>query len=131
MQALCLRNGTAPGVGCVLVRYFTAWALLLHALVVVDTRPLGAFVSLVGGYITYVHPRRLGIPIGPGVTLTGRSLYLVDLLFHHLPFAFALWCPGIRLGIGGARRPVAATTPPGLRGGRPVFFASTSPCFRG
>jgi hypothetical protein len=71
-------------------RFFTAWSLALAALPVYPPwrRATALLVSVTGGYITYVHPRRLGVPVAGAaadVYLTGPALRAGDALVHHLP----------------------------------------------
>lgn len=71
------------------LRYFTVWALGLHAVVVLVGRrpaawcvPTACVVALVGAYLTHVHPRELAVPSRP--PLRGGRLLVVDAVFHQL-----------------------------------------------
>ena len=74
--------------------FFTCWGLAAHALARgCDTRLLALLVAVGGGYITYVHPRCLLVPMPRGPSwycLSGAALHAVDLLFHQLPLLVIL-----------------------------------------
>lgn len=85
------------------VGFFTCWALLIHALPPPPSVQgaetmrwmrwwLSWGVTLGGGYITYVHPRRLFVawPAAGVFCVAGPALWLIDAAFHHLPFIWTV-----------------------------------------
>lgn len=98
--------------------FFTCWALAVHVAAAWFTRrgsgstaPAVAWlrwwlawgVAIGGGYVTFVHPRRLRLAWSAGRVLcvTGPALWLLDAAFHHGP---CLWV------IGNGRPPAATGT---------------------
>ena len=77
------------------LRFFTVWGIILHALLRFRHEInvcVAMTISCVGGYITYVHPRSVCIPLGCSThVLDGPALHLVDLWVHHVPLALALY----------------------------------------
>lgn len=75
---------------CTLVmRYFTLWAMLLHTLGYdgIDRKLLAQIVSVSGFYFTFVHPRKLIIPMrSKTIQIKGCELAVIDLVTHHLPY---------------------------------------------
>lgn len=77
--------------------YFTSWSVVLVLLHRVTHRYvnlvfLTLLVSFVGALITYIRPRRIARRFGDvEVEISGWSLRLTDLIFHHLPLFFILY----------------------------------------
>ena len=79
---------------CIL--YYTNWTLLLFLLWYLglwhpffdNTLSMMLLTSSVGGgYITYIHPKKVFITCFPvDIKLEGKLLMFLDLLTHHLPF---------------------------------------------
>jgi len=57
-------------------------------------RSLALLVAVVGGYLTYVHPRRFRLR-AVDWRIEGPTLWLLDALFHHLPLLVVVcaWWP--------------------------------------
>lgn len=80
----------------ILPKYFTIWMLVfvvfyakLHRYV--DLLLLTMIVAVFGLYITYISPKKLGIMIDKrDFSLCGLPLYIIDTIFHQLPFWFVL-----------------------------------------
>ena len=80
------------------LRYFTAWILFLHILfhfnIFIEYQysllMLSLLVSVIGGYITYIYPKKLDI-MYLDISIEGVSLKIFDLIFHHLPLFILLY----------------------------------------
>lgn len=79
----------------VLTQFFTVWSLILAMLPVHPPwrRATALMVSVVGAYLTYIHPRVLCVPGSGGICLRGSALCITDLVFHQAPLVllFAWW----------------------------------------
>ena len=80
------------------LRYFTAWVLFLHILYHLNIfrkyqyslLVLSLLVSSIGGFITYVYPKKIDI-LYLDISIEGISLKLFDLVFHHFPLILLLY----------------------------------------
>ena len=80
-----------------LFRFFTIWGLFILSLYYLG--PLKKFqysilyllitISLGALYLVYINPKRITIPYF-NYHIKGRLLYIVDILFHHLPLLLFL-----------------------------------------
>ena len=80
------------------IRYFTAWVFCFHILYHLGILKnyqyslllLSIIVSVIGGYITYIYPKKMNI-VYLNINIEGIGLKLFDLLFHHFPFLILLY----------------------------------------
>ena len=83
----------SPSKAFVVRRYFTMWALMIHIVFhkskTIDKRLLAQIVSTGGFYFTFIHPRRLQVPMKNEIhTIKGLDLIVMDVLTHHFPYAY-------------------------------------------
>lgn len=80
------------------LRYFTSWILMFHILYHLNIFKkyqysllvLSLLVSSIGGFITYVYPKKLNI-LYLDISIEGTGLKIFDLIFHHLPLILLLY----------------------------------------
>lgn len=79
-----------------ILRYFTAWILILHFIYIIGLKNfqysllfLSIIVSIVGFIITYIYPKELKIPY-LNLIIKGIHLKLFDLLCHQVPLILLL-----------------------------------------
>jgi hypothetical protein len=92
------------------LRYYTAWNFTWWALaeggLVQVSYPLGMsimFTSAVGGFVTYIYPRRFVIKLRNYRIKVNRKLsILFDLITHQLPLYRYMYCLKYTQGICGA-----------------------------
>jgi len=82
--------------------YFTMWSFIVTLLAILFpcsmlsnmARTMALQSSIGGGYVAFIHPRTIDVTYCR-VRLSGITLYVIDILSHHLPlvYTFSMFPP--------------------------------------